>query len=396
MGDRTATWEPLLGVGTLMYGRHPGQTFRIRRQPFRSGRPLPGLSSMTMVAQREPGLPNIGIAPGTISTPPMQDGHHRVWKEVTRRLEDFGAIATEGEPDVWFYSGHVGDPDVQGPAVAVVYEVGWSVPGAYDGYPPEFIADIDRATAAGVRRADAVITGSASTKQEVIRAYGYPPEGIHIIPFGVDPHRFRPSSTTPSGAIQIPGLPADRPYVLFISSLAPRKNVSVLRDAVEILAAEGYPHALVMVGAVPPHLQRYDPEAERRALEPLEVDDRVFRLVDLSDDQLASVMTSATALCAPSSHEGFGLTVLEAMAAGVPVVVSDRGSLPEVVGDAGVVVSPTAPAVAAALRGIIDDPQRASSLGQAARRRAETFTWERTALGWIEVASSIPYQTEAS
>jgi glycosyltransferase involved in cell wall biosynthesis len=178
------------------------------------------------------------------------------------------------------------------------------------------------------------------------------------------------------------------------STHSPRKNVGVVRDAMEMLGADGYPHALVLVAGMPAHLQAYDPDAERRAFAPLGGDDyRVFRLMGLSDDQLASVMAAATALCAPSWHEGFGLTVLEAMATGIPVVVSDRGSLPEVVGAAGVVVSPTASAVAGALRAIIDAPEAAASLGRSARRRAEEFTWERTAHGWLDVADAVHRRT---
>jgi glycosyltransferase involved in cell wall biosynthesis len=336
----------------------------------------------------------VGIAPGTVSTPPVQDGHHRVWQEVTLQLEACGALTTGGRPDVWLYCGHGGDPGVEGSAVAVVYEVSWSVPGALDGYPAEFIGSIDRATADGVRRADAVITGSTSAKREVAQAYGYPPDRIHVVPFGVDPDRFQPSWKVQRGTVRTPGLPASRPYVLFINSLAPRKNVGVVRDAMEMLGADGYPHALVLVAGMPARLQAYDPDAERRAFAPLGGDDyRVFRLMGLSDDQLASVMAAATALCAPSWHEGFGLTVLEAMATGIPVVVSDRGSLPEVVGAAGVVVSPTASAVAGALRAIIDAPEAAASLGRAARRRAEEFTWERTAHGWLDVADAVHRRT---
>ena len=267
-------------------------------------------------------------------------------------------------------------------------------PGRLTATRREFIGSIDRATAAGVQRADAVITGSTSAKNEVAQAYGYPADRIHVVPFGVDPDRFEPSWKVRRGTVPTPGLPAGRPYVLFINSLAPRKNVGIVRDAVGMLAADGYPHALVLVAGMPAHLQAHDPDAERRAFALLGgTEDPVVRLVDLSDDQLASVMAGATALCAPSRHEGFGLTVLEAMATGIPVVVSDRGSLPEVVGAAGVVVSPTASAVAGALRAIIDAPESAASLGRAARRRAEGFTWERTAAGWLDVADGVHRRT---
>ena len=86
-----------------------------------------------------------------------------------------------------------------------------------------------------------MITGSTSAKHEVVQAYGYPSDRIHVVPFGVDTERFRPSWKVRRGTVRTPGLPTSRPYVLFINSLAPRKNVGVVRDAVGMLAADGYP-----------------------------------------------------------------------------------------------------------------------------------------------------------
>jgi glycosyltransferase involved in cell wall biosynthesis len=96
-------------------------------------------------------------------------------------------------------------------------------------------------------------------------------------------------------------------------------------------------------------------------------------------------MAGADAFCLPSLYEGFGLTALEAMACGAPVVVSDRGALPELVGDAGVVVQPTADAVADGLRRVLSDRDAAAALGVQAAARARGFSWEQTARGWLEV-----------
>jgi glycosyltransferase involved in cell wall biosynthesis len=96
-------------------------------------------------------------------------------------------------------------------------------------------------------------------------------------------------------------------------------------------------------------------------------------------------MAEADAFCLPSLYEGFGLTVLEAMACGTPVVVSDRGALPEVVGDAGLVVPPTAGAVADALIRVLEDRSLADRLEADGVSRARQFTWSRTAAGWLNV-----------
>ncbi len=174
------------------------------------------------------------------------------------------------------------------------------------------------------------------------------------------------------------------PYVLFVSQLHPRKNLAVLRAAMAELAADGLPHQLVIVGgAAQDRPDSTDLQREAAADLP-GAPGRVVLLQDVPDEALADVMAGAAAFCLPSLMEGFGLTALEAMSCGVPVVVSDRGSLPEVVGDAGLVVAPTVDAVAGALAQVLVDPGRAAELGAAARARALTFTWARTAAGWLD------------
>jgi glycosyltransferase involved in cell wall biosynthesis len=111
---------------------------------------------------------------------------------------------------------------------------------------------------------------------------------------------------------------------------------------------------------------------------------RVALLQDVGNVELASVMAGATALCLPSLWEGFGLTPLESMACGVPVVVSNRGSLPEVVGDAGVVSEPEAEALEEALHDLLTDETRRAQLARAGLARCLAFTWNATARGWLE------------
>jgi glycosyltransferase involved in cell wall biosynthesis len=99
---------------------------------------------------------------------------------------------------------------------------------------------------------------------------------------------------------------------------------------------------------------------------------------------MATIMAGAAAVCVPSMFEGFGLIALEAMACGAPTVVSARGSLPEVVGDAGITVEPTPDAIAAGLRRVLGDPAEAARLSAAARERAMSMTWDDTAARWVQ------------
>jgi glycosyltransferase involved in cell wall biosynthesis len=123
-------------------------------------------------------------------------------------------------------------------------------------------------------------------------------------------------------------------------------------------------------------------EVMRAAVAPLSDGRAVVHLTGLENAQLAAVMAGASAFCLPSLMEGFGLTALEAMACGTPVVVSDRGALPEVVGDAGIVVPPNAVAITEALATVLSDDQLAGRLGAAARTRSLDFTWRATADHW--------------
>jgi glycosyltransferase involved in cell wall biosynthesis len=163
-------------------------------------------------------------------------------------------------------------------------------------------------------------------------------------------------------------------YVLALGTLEPRKGIDTL------LAAMATPHAppLPVVLAGQPGWGRCDLAAlaERFNLHPA----RVRALGQLSDPELAVVLHNAAALAMPSRAEGFGLPVLEAMAAGVPVVHSDIPALVEVAGDAGVAVPPDDPAaLAAALRRVILDEGVARALRAAGLRRAGRFSWERSA-----------------
>ena len=112
---------------------------------------------------------------------------------------------------------------------------------------------------------------------------------------------------------------------------------------------------------------------------------RVAWLGHVDDEQLAGLMAECDAFCLPSLFESFGLTALEAMACGAPVVVADRGALPEVVGDAAILSEPTPEALADALARVLGDEELSGRLRAAGRARAETMTWQVTAAGWRRV-----------
>jgi glycosyltransferase involved in cell wall biosynthesis len=176
----------------------------------------------------------------------------------------------------------------------------------------------------------------------------------------------------------------ERPYVLFVGSLQLRKNLSSLREAVGALATAGYPHVLAIV-ANDPGPQFPSLSADAAAAELPGAPGRVVMIPRPGDVQLAALMAGTDAFCLPSLAEGFGLPALEAMACGAIVVVSDRGALPEVVGDAGIVVPPTPAAIEEALRRVLDGPDDLRPLRERAIARGGRRDWGDTARGWAEV-----------
>jgi glycosyltransferase involved in cell wall biosynthesis len=212
------------------------------------------------------------------------------------------------------------------------------------------------------RRAGLVIAPSAFSRDEVVALLGVPAARVAVVPGGVDA-RFTPAAdpAPARAALALDG----RPYVLTVASRTARKNLGVLDLAARRLAERGVD--LVAAGGDRPQFRGEGETAGVRALG--HVDDAL----------LPGLYAGAAAFVLPSLYEGFGLTALEALAAGVPVVAADRGALPEVCGDAAQLVDPTdGEAIAAALERALDDPGPWRAAGPP---RAAPLTWDATARG---------------
>lgn len=213
-------------------------------------------------------------------------------------------------------------------------------------------------------RADRVIVVSQFTAREVQRLLEVPPDRIAICSPGAP--AWQPRA----------GAPPSNAYVLFLGTLEPRKNVGTLLDAYERLAARrrDLPELVLAgkaTGAARPWLARL----ERAPLKGLA---RHIGYVNPADRR--SLYDRARMLVQPSFEEGFGMPVLEAMTAGVPVVAANRGALPEVLGGAGLVFDPDEPdQFASAIERMIDDEAVAATAAAAGVQRAKHYTWERTA-----------------
>jgi len=278
-----------------------------------------------------------------------------------------------GRADVWLAPATSTSPAGR-PLVVQLHEASWLDPALRRHLDPSFAAHLEKFTAASLAVAARAITPSEASRRQVIQWTGFAAERVHAVPHGVDHSRFRPQLAVRSPA-------ADGPYVLFVGVLHPRKNLDGLRVAMAGLAARGFPHRLIVVGGAP--ADRAEPDDLEARLAVPGWPGRLRLMRDLNDAALASLIAGADAFCLPSFYEGFGLPVLEAMACGVPVVVSDRGALPEVVGEAGLVVTPEPLAIEAALARVLESRELADQLRSAAVRRAGAFTWRRSAEGWL-------------
>ncbi|MGH3796099.1 MAG: glycosyltransferase family 4 protein [Pseudonocardiaceae bacterium] len=220
------------------------------------------------------------------------------------------------------------------------------------------------------RRADALVVPTAAVADDLPRHIACR-AAVHVVGAGVSAAVVRPPEQADAISARL-DLP--RRYVLAVGTLEPRKGIDTLIAA---LAEPNAPDLPVLL-AGQRGWGRVDPaEVARRA----GLDQgRVRVLGRISDADLAVVLHRAAVLAAPSQAEGFGLPLLEAMAAGVPVVHSDAPALVEVAGGAGVSFQRGDPAaLAAALRGVLCDRPRADAMIIAGRRRAQRFTWEHTA-----------------
>jgi glycosyltransferase involved in cell wall biosynthesis len=237
------------------------------------------------------------------------------------------------------------------------------------------------ATARSCRRAARVIAVSVWTKRDVERRFSVAADKIDAIPHGVDHEHFKPLPPAEIAAFRAQHGIGDH-AIFFLGSLEPRKNLPALIEAFSILDSRfSILDFQLFIGGSPGW--KYDDIFKR--IQSLGLGDRVKLLGRVSDEELPKWYGACAVFAYPSLYEGFGLPVLEAMACGAPVVTSNVTSLPEVVGDAGIMIEPTdAKALADALSRVLNDDALHATMRSKGIARAAQFTWRRTAEMTIE------------
>lgn len=214
------------------------------------------------------------------------------------------------------------------------------------------------------RHADRIIAVSHHARHDMIDTLGVPDDRISVVYHGVG-NGYQDIEKDPD----FPGLAA--PYILSVGTIQRRKNLDILVRAVAKLRESGRDFTLAIAGRRGWKTEEFDRACEETPVRLLGV---------VPEGRLPALYRGAAAFVQPSSYEGFGLTALEAMACGAPVVAADAGSLPEVVGDAGLLVpARDVGALSAALDKVLGHPELATEMRVAGQDRAGRFTWDQSA-----------------
>ncbi|MBM3335472.1 glycosyltransferase family 4 protein, partial [Candidatus Sumerlaeota bacterium] len=302
-----------------------------------------------------------------------------VWEQT--RLT--GLIARE-KPDVFHAPAFVLPGRLSVPTVATIHDL------VFMRYPETFgyfrRNYFQWAIPRSAYRATRIIADSEATRRDLVDLLQVRPERISVVPLGVGSEFFEPASAEAKQQLRsLLHLPTPRlkpganpeGYVLTVGTIEPRKNLVRLVEAYEIVRrrlGRRCP-ALVLVGRKGWMWGEVFERIEQRGL----AGDVIWSDF-LSDDLVRAAYQGAALFVCLSLHEGFGLPLLEAMASGVAVIASGRSSMPEVVGEAGVLVDPgDVRAVAEAMADLLSDEDKRSGFAAKARERARTFSWQLTA-----------------
>ena len=253
-------------------------------------------------------------------------------------------------------------------------------------FPPRHRLVLATALARIRKQAEMVIVPSRAAAEDVVHFLRVERERISVIPMGCEP-RFQPVEDPLRAAALRRRYNLPERYILFVGTLEPRKNVQTLLRAFAQVIAETPQDGLTLVIAGG---KGWGGEDYMSTVGALKLHAHVRFAGYVEDEHLPELYRSALLFVYPSLYEGFGLPVLEAMACGTPVITSNRASLPEVAGDAALLVDPTRPeALAAAMTSIIGDGDLRQALRAKGLARARTFTWDAVAQQTIAIYRAV-------
>jgi glycosyltransferase involved in cell wall biosynthesis len=260
------------------------------------------------------------------------------------------------------------------PVVATIHDVIPALLPEYRG--GRLVAAYTKLVGVAARRARHLIVDSECSKRDLVRVVGVPADRVDVAPLAASA-RFRPIDQAAAAAYCRERWGLARPFFLYVGGNDVRKNVPAVLHAWSAASRRLSGHELVIAGTMrrePPFFPDVLGVAARLALP------RIRFLGAVSDGEKHQLLGSCTAFVWPSRYEGFGLPPLEAMQTGAPVISSDRSAMPEVVGEAGILVSPDdIPALTEAMVRLTSDAALRDALRAAGLAQAARFSWQRTA-----------------
>jgi glycosyltransferase involved in cell wall biosynthesis len=232
-----------------------------------------------------------------------------------------------------------------------------------------------------VQTADHISADSQATRQYLIDILQVPPDKVTTIHLAANPLYARPYDAE-SVHETLCQYHLSRGFILFVGTLEPRKNLPMLLRAYDLLRREtAVDVPLILIGN-----KGWIYEEIFATIESLNLVDHVRHLSGIFDEQLAHLYTAAGVLVTPSHYEGFGLPALEAMHCGCPVIVSNRGSLPEVVGEAGILLdADDVEAWAGTMAEVLSSEELRGRMGRNGRIQAKKFSWQKTATATLKL-----------
>ncbi len=286
------------------------------------------------------------------------------------RWLSLGLLAKRDKVDL-LHVQYVAPPFFSGPLVVSVHDLAFADQPQF--FPWRMRAYLGLLVPHSLRRATRVMTLSQFSRRALASRYPFCSDKIRVGPLAAAPGLARTAGRAGTGAESV-GVRG--PFILYVGRLDARKNIPALVQAFSALRSAGVlEHRLVLVGP-----KDHWPEAMEREILTSPYRTEVVRTGVVSEEVLAGLYAAADVFVYPSLYEGFGLPVLEAMASGCPVVAMNAASIPEIVGDAGLLVSPgDTDSLAAAIRRVVSDKRLRAALIRNGKARARTYRWTETA-----------------
>lgn len=273
----------------------------------------------------------------------------------------------------------------KGPTVITVHDLSWiRFP---ETHPKERVRRMDCYFEKGLQQANLILTDSEFVKTELMDMFGLASDKIKAISLGAD-DLFKPQTSHATQAVLSRHNLVHGRYFLSVGTLEPRKNIqATLRAYMQLPETIRKQYPLVLVG-----MKGWNTSDLEQQIEPLIRAGEIRQIGYIPREDLAMMTAGALSLVYPSLYEGFGLPVLEAMSCAVPVISSNRSSLPEVVGDTGILIDPLdIDALKNAMECMVNAPDIRDSLAQKALQRSAFFSWQKCAAQTVDAYRQVVF-----